>query len=110
MFIHMIDLEKLTQDELGKFFHSDGREISFADLIPVGKIRTIVYENFLNISEILEEKAKRYPSFIPYGADSYIVSEFNCDSQHIKKDSKGKEKAYSVFAIQFYHIRRFHVV
>ena len=43
-------------------------------------------------------------NFIPEDANAYVTSDFSPETQHLKKYDSGKEKFYSVYAIQFYYV------
>ena len=100
------ELERLTQNEDGDIFRENGIRVNLfrADLIPSGKLRTIVLKNPVDIKKEIEKYVENYPSSVPEDANSYVASDFNGSTQHIRKDETGKESLYSVFAIQFYHI------
>ena len=103
-------LERLSQDEFGKLYRSDKQNIPLNDIIPVGKIKTIVEANpCIDISDVINKMSEQNSLFIPYGANSYVASDFNPDTQHLRKSNlEGDQKLYSVFAIQFYYLRMFH--
>ncbi len=102
----MDKLEKLTQDDSGRLYQDDGIKLCPRYAIPKGKIRTLVVPNpCLDISNVIDEMAERKSVFIPEDANSYAVSDFSGDTQHLRKsDLEGNEKFYSVFAIQFYYV------
>lgn len=105
----MEKLRKLIQDEFGNLYLSDERFIDKDNITPLGKIRTIVEANpCIDVSSIIDKRAKEFPSFVPYGANSYVASDFNPDTQHIRKSNlENDEKFYSVYAIQFYRVQLF---
>lgn len=105
----MDKLEKLIQDESGALYRPDGRLIENEDIHPVGKIKTIIEANpCIDVSQIIDKRAEEFPSFVPYNANSYVASDFNPDTQHIRKSNlEGGEKFYSVYAIQFYYVHLF---
>lgn len=96
----MDKLEKLMQDEMNTFLRADGTAIKTDYVAPVGEIKTLVVQNpCLDISNVLDEMAKRDAAFIPSRATAYVASDFNGDTQYSRD-----EKMYSVYAIQFYNI------
>ncbi len=99
----MEKLEKLAQDIFGNPCNPNGT-LFRSRPYPKGKITTITVENpCLDISIVIDEMAEKDDVTIPINANAYIVSDFNCSTQHTRKDPNGKEKAYSVYAVQFYH-------
>ncbi len=100
----MDKLEKLTQDESGKLYHANGAKTIPEFTIPIGKIRTLVLANpCLDVSNEIDKMTERNSFFIPKGANAYVASDFNGDTQHLREsDLEGSKKSYSVFAVQFY--------
>lgn len=102
----MEKLEKLTQEDNGKILDKEGHEITQKFLFQVGKIRTLVVANpILDVSKEIDKMAEQNSCFIPQGANAYVASDWNPDTQHLRKtDLEEHEKLYSVFAVQFYYI------
>lgn len=101
----MEKLEKLIQDGEAGIFYPNGNIIYSKEITPLGKIKTIVVKNPCNIKEHIDELTARDSTIIPKNANAYLVSDWNPDTQHIRKDdSKNKGEIYSVFAIQFYYV------
>lgn len=99
----MVKLERLIQDEAGALFSSD-RRLRSIDYRLKGKITCLVVKNpCLDISKEIQDTAERASTFVPEGANSYVASEFNPDTQHIINES-GKKYFYSVYAVQFYRM------
>ncbi|MBI2044783.1 hypothetical protein HYT23_01880 [Candidatus Pacearchaeota archaeon] len=104
----MAKLERLTQNEYGDLFANDGilnKRSTAADhkvIMPCGKIRTIIFENPVNIEEEMEKYAENYPASVPKSANAYLVSDFNGGTQKVFRDDNGKEHMLSVYAVQFY--------
>jgi hypothetical protein len=65
-------------------------------------LRTLVIRNPATVKETLDEMAEHNSAFIPKNANSYVASEFDGGTQHVRRDDNGNEKMYSVYAIQFY--------
>ncbi|MEK6899915.1 MAG: hypothetical protein AABX05_02210 [Nanoarchaeota archaeon] len=102
----MDKLEQLTQGGFSQFFRADGTLLKGGNVYPVEKIRTIVVENSaFGVAKVLEEGAKKRSLSIPLLANAYVASEFNGGTQKIIRDEDGKEKMYSVYAVQFYFVR-----
>lgn len=85
---------------------ADGRRLIPVDMVPVGKICTLVVANpCLDISNEIDKLTEGNSFIIPKGANAYVASDFSGDTQHIRKsDSGGREKLYCVFAVQFYYM------
>ncbi len=100
----MNKLEKLTQDESGRLHRKNGDILNSKYLSLEGKIKTLVVANpGIDVSNEITKMAEAKSLFIPKGANAYVVSEFNPDTQHLRKsDLEGHEKLYSVFAVHFY--------
>ena len=100
----MEKLERLTQDESSRMFKlPNGNFLRTKDVIFQGKIRTLVVRNpCADISQVIDEMAERDSVFIPKEANSYVVSDFNPATQHIRRNDAGEEKNFSVYAVQFY--------
>ncbi|MBP7708285.1 hypothetical protein KA107_01255 [Candidatus Pacearchaeota archaeon] len=97
-------LERLTQDAAGTLHRAGGKVLFSSEVHHAGKIMPLVVLNPCNdISEVIDEMVKRDSTVIPAGANSYVVSDFCGDTQHVRESSEdGSKKLYSVFAIQFY--------
>ena len=99
----MKNLEQLAQDDGGFPYKADetsGRAGERSGALLVGKPITIVVKNScLDIRHVLDEMAERDSTLIPDVANAYVASDFNCDTQHLRRG-----KAYSVYAIQFYRV------
>lgn len=94
----MEKLERLMQKEDGEIYALDGERIIGLGLI--GTITTIKVKNpVLDVSSVIDKLTKEGAHFIPHGANAYIVSSFNPDTQFMQDG-----KAYSCYALQFYHI------
>ena len=94
----MEKLQQLIQDESGHLKNQDGTALRYETR--VGPLTTITVKHpVLDISSIVDDLADKNSAIIPRGANAYVASDFNCDTQFIKED-----KAYSVYALQFYHI------
>ena len=93
----MEKLEKLIQNDFGEISRSGGKIVYPEFLMPTGKIKTIVEANpCIDIYRVIDEMAERNSLFIPYGANSYVASDFNPDTQHIRKSNlEGDERFYS---------------
>ena len=101
----MTTLPRLIQDDYGWMYVKEGihhRHINSRNISPVGKIRTVVFENFVEVEEAMNKYANDYPASIPKLANSYIISDFNGGTQKIMRDDEGKEHILSVYALQFY--------
>ena len=97
-------LERLTQVECGEFKLPNGHFLSQCQVWHKGEIKTLVVANpCISISQEIDAMAERKSPFIPEGANSYIVSDFNPDTQHLRRNEAGEEKNYSAYAIQFYY-------
>jgi hypothetical protein len=95
-------LTRLLQEEDKRFLKTKyGKIIDYGETVPMGKIRAVVFENPVDIEKEIESYVKNYPSSVPKDANSYVVSDFNGGTQHVRKDGKEKEHLYSVYAIQF---------
>ena len=104
----MDKLEKLTQDESGILHRADGRELHPQCAVPKGKITTIVESNPCDIDGVIAGMAERDSVVIPKGANAYVASDWNPDTQHLRKSNlEGDGKFYSVFAVQFYYASNF---
>ena len=100
----MEKLEKLTQDEEGILYKEGGEIVQRSYAVLTGKIKTLVVSHpCMDISKVIDGLVERESVFIPRDANAYVTSDFSGETQHIRK-SKGQEKFYSVFAIQFYFI------
>ncbi len=101
----MIRLEKLTQTRYGSLIRSDGTIVESEDAILRGRITTFVVRNpCVDIADFINEMVERDSSLIPDSTNSFVASLFNCDTQHRRKDGKGSEGTYSVYAVQFYYV------
>ena len=101
----MKKLEQLTKDESGQLFRANKTPVRAKFLLHKGKIKTIVVPNPSHcISLIFDEMAERDSAFIPKGANAYVASKFNGDTQHVRKSEESGEKIYSVYGIQFYYV------
>jgi len=101
----MKTLQKLTQNEFGRLCLANGIEISSRNLLRSGKIKTLVVEHpCLDIYNVINEMSDKKSNFIPEDANAYVTSDFSPETQHLKKYDSGKEKFYSVYAIQFYYV------
>lgn len=104
----MKKLERLIQNENGEMSLSDGRKVFSENIIILGKIRTFVEKNpVIDISQVINKRAEEFPHFVPYEANCYIVSDFNPDTQYLRKPNSNEE-SYSVYAIQFYYLKLSH--
>ena len=99
----MAKLQRLTQDELGRLFRADGSHVFKQDIELVDKIKTLVVQHpCLDISAVIDEMCERNSAFVPRDANSYVASDFNGDTQHVRKNPEtNKENVFSVYAIQF---------
>ena len=96
----MKKLVKLTQDEQGNLFMADGSKIQ--RVFHEDKIRTLVIRNAEGLEACIDALCARNSVLIPKYANCYYASEFNGDTQHIRKNSKtGEETMFSVYAVQF---------
>jgi len=98
----MKKLERLTQDESGCGYQIKDNQYRF-QLIPLEKLITFVVQNPSDSIE-LDKKVHEIAEgirFISQTANAYAVSEFNPDTQHIRKVG-GVDKIFSVYAVQFY--------
>ncbi len=91
-------LKQLAQDEVGMLY-LDGRRLYRA--WPAGKIRTLLVQNpsHNTLEREVADLAINCPHSIPAGANAFISSSFNPDTQHFRN-----EKGYSVYALQFYFV------
>ena len=98
-------LERLTQDESGRLHRPDGRQLNPECALPRGKLRTLVVQNpCIDVSRVIDNMVEEYPSSVPVDANSYLVSDFCGDTQHVRRDGDGNEieGMFSVYALQFY--------
>ncbi|MEI7718532.1 MAG: hypothetical protein WCI72_01590 [archaeon] len=96
-------LARLIPYDDGGFKLLNGLYVSPRQVLHKGDPNTFVVQNpCLNISREINERAAKGWILIPDGANSYVVSDFNPDTQHVRHDESGKEKNYSVYAVQFY--------
>lgn len=104
----MNTLERLMQDEDGYIERKDGTAVSEMELIRMGQLKTIVVQNpCADIGEVLNKMAERNSSLIPNYANAYVASDFDGDTQHVRRDSEtGSKKMYSVYAVQFYEFSK----
>ncbi len=98
----MDKLEKLTQNNSGILHRSNGEKIPPQNAVTKGKIKTIVDSSPYNIDELIKAMTKKDSIIIPEGANAYVVSDWNPDTQFIKKTDFGSFFR-SVFAVQFYY-------
>ena len=101
-------LERLIQTEDKNYFLlREDIEIWAKNIQYIGKIKTLVAEHpCLDISNLIDKMTDDNSDFIPKMANAYVSSEFNPSTQHLKIIPGGKEKFYSIYAIQFYKINR----
>ena len=100
----MEKLKRLKQNEDGTIYSPNGTFIRDSEIRRISKLFTLTTSH-LNIENDLDELAERNSVLIPKSANSYVASEFNGGTQHIRKnDETGEEKMYAVYAIQFYHV------
>lgn len=100
----MANLEKLTQDAEGSISRIDESYISQRVIYRRGKMQTLVLQNPESPDSFIKNLSDD-SAFIPSRANAYLASEFNPDTQHIRKPKEDKrEKIFSVYAIQFYKI------
>ncbi len=99
----MTKLEQLTNDTMGFLYKADKTRLEEGEMTRVlraGKPLPILVKNpCLDISSVLDEMAEQDSALIPDGANAYVASDFNPDTQHIREG-----KAYSVYAVQFYNV------
>jgi hypothetical protein len=102
----MDKLERLIQDEFGNVCKSNNFIIDKDKIVFVDKIKTIVIKNpVLEISNEIDKMAENNSECIPKYANSYIASEFNPDTQHLRKSKDRKSgNFYSAYAIQFFRV------
>ena len=103
----MARLEKLTQNEQGQIYSKNSGPLDKNDLLPVGKLQTLVVRDPVidlgillggpNFDAFLEKPE------IHWMATAYLASEFNQNTQQFRL-IEGKSETYSVYAVQFYHI------
>ncbi len=101
----MTTLTRLIQDEHGWMYVREGvfhRHVDSRNVSHAGKIRTVVFENPVDVEEAMNKYVKDYPASIPKLANSYVISDFNGGTQKVVKDDKDKEHVLSVYALQFY--------
>ena len=91
-------MERLTQNKDGFLYRMDGTEVRYE--CRVGLLETIkVKKPVVDLGSIVNELAKSSPLTIPLGANAYVISEWNCDTQFVKDG-----KVYSCYALQFYSV------
>jgi len=99
----MEKLEKLTQGEFGLIRPPYYGSAPVDNAYVVDKIKTITVQHPSDISSAIDEMAERDSVLIPKDANAYVASDFNPETQHIRKTENG-EVFCSVYAIQFYNI------
>ena len=88
-------IERLIQDN-GNLRRKDGTHIYWD--VRVGDIMTLTLKNpVVDIEKEINELVARKSTIIPRGANAYVVSTFNADTQFVRE-----EKSFSVYALQFY--------
>lgn len=95
----------LTEDEIGDICRK-GKPLSmWEEIQPIGKLSTLVIKNpCLDLSYEVNRLAEQGSPVIPKYANSYVISDFNPATQHIKKDQNDAESFYSVYAVKFYRV------
>ena len=92
-------LERLVQRDGDSALYT-GNGAHVLDELRVGSMITIKVQNpLVDLSFVIDDLAKEGRNVIPRGANAYLVSLFNPDTQFIQDG-----KAYSCYALQFYHI------
>ena len=104
-------LQKLLQVPWGELYFDNGPKINLEDRIPplnsrqIDRIKTLVVRNpCLEIGAVIDEMVQQGSAFIPKSANAYVVSDFNGDTQQVRKDEEGREHMFSVYAVQFYYV------
>ncbi len=101
----MEQLERLTQGAFGDLHRADGTSLRKEQVEGVGRITTIVVPNpEINAASVIDGLAQRDSPLIPPRANAYVISDFNGDTQHIRKDDAGQERMYATYAVQFYWV------
>lgn len=94
----MKKLEKLKQDKSGLLYRMNGDIVK--NEIRVGQLRVIALQNpVVDIQYFIDELTQRQSAIIPEGTNAYSASDFNYEAQFLKNN-----KAFSCYALQFYHI------
>lgn len=100
----MKKLERLTQEEDGEFrIFPNGPLLNQSQVWHIGKIKTYITRECLGATLEIERMTPENSDFVPEGANSYVISDFNGMTQHLRPDLHGKGQInYAVYAVQFY--------
>lgn len=92
-------LQKLIQKENGVVYTKNGEVLRHFDIRRIDKLKMLVVKNpRFDISQVINELTEQNSIFIPKGANSYVASDFDGSTNHMRED----KNQYSVYAIQFY--------
>lgn len=95
----MKKLERLTQEGYHTFLNEKRERVQGP--ISIGPVITELTETLIPPAKIIENMQKRDSPSVPKIANAYVISEYNGSTNHIRI-IEGREKQFTVYAIQFY--------